>query len=128
MREEMDRQPRTIIMSTHHLHESEKLLDTLLYLDSGRVQVNGPVEDLAEQILEIIGAPEEVDRVLNRIGAVPELSREQMSIGRRSVIDLRGKPQLIDATFDAARQVGGRVRITEVTLEQAVLAMGGQQR
>ncbi|AGF73673.1 ABC transporter ATP-binding protein [Corynebacterium halotolerans YIM 70093 = DSM 44683] len=128
LREEMERQPRTIVLSTHHLHESEKLLDTVLFIDAGRVHINGPAQDLAEQILEIVGPADDVDRVLNRLGPVPELRRDEMSIGRRSVIDLRGRPQLADAVFDTARQVSGRVRVSEVTLEQVVLAMSGEER
>lgn len=128
IQEEMERLPRTIIMSTHHLHESEKLLDTVLYLEDGRLTLAGPVEDLAEQILEIVGPADEVDRVISRLGNIPELRREDMSIGRRSIIDLRATPGRAEATFDTARQLGGRVQVSEVTLEQAVLALGGDHR
>ena len=124
----MERLPRTIVLSTHHLHESEKLLDTVLFIEAGRAHINGSAQDLAEQILEIVGPADDVDRVLNRLGPVPELRRDEMSIGRRSIIDLRGRPTLADAVFDTARQVSGRVRVSEVTLEQAVLAMSGEER
>lgn len=126
--EEMERMPRTVVLSTHHLHESEKLLDTVLFIDEGVVRVNGPAQDIAEQILEIVGPAEDVDRVLSRLGPVPELRREEMTIGRRSIVDLREQPVLADAAYDIARQVGGRVRISEITLEQAVLAMSGEER
>ncbi len=128
LREEMERAPRTIVLSTHHLHESEKLLDTVLFIDRGRVRINGPAEELAERILEIVGPAEDVNRVLNRLGSVTELHRDEMSIGRRSVVDLRDKPLLADAAYDTARQVSPRVRVSEITLEQAVLAMGGEGR
>lgn len=128
IREEMERLPRTITMSTHHLHESERLLDTVLYLEDGHLTLAGPVEDLAEQILELTGPAEEVNRVISRLGNVPELRREDMSIGRRSIIDLRATPERADAAFDTARQTGGKVRVSEVTLEQAVLALGGDHR
>lgn len=128
IQEEMERLPRTIIMSTHHLHESEKLLDTVLFLEDGHLALAGPVEDLAEQILQLVGPAEEVDRVISRLGNVPELHREDMSIGRRSIIDLRATPERADAAFDTARQLGGRVQVSEVTLEQAVLALGGDHR
>lgn len=127
LREEMETQPRTIVMSTHHLHESERLLDTILYIESGRVRINGPVEDIAERIIELAGPGEEIDRVLSRLG-VRELSRTDMSLGSRSIVDLRQKPELIDAAFDLARHTGGRVRVSEVTLEKAVAALGKEMR
>lgn len=123
LREEMGQGGRTILLSTHHLHESEKLLDTVLYLEAGQVLIEGPAHELSEQILEIFGANEAVERLLSRLGPVPELHREEISVGRRSIIDLREQPLLADAAYDLAQQIGGRVRVSGVTLEQAVLAM-----
>ncbi|QGU08599.1 ABC transporter ATP-binding protein YtrB [Corynebacterium occultum] len=128
LREEMDRGGRTILLSTHHLHESEKLLDTVLYLKAGEVRINGPAHELSEQILEVFGAAEEVERLLRQLGSVPELRREEISIGRRSIIDLREQPALADAAYDLAHQIGGRLRVSGITLEQAVLAMSGEKR
>ncbi|GAB2516093.1 ABC transporter ATP-binding protein YtrB [Corynebacterium atrinae] len=127
LREEMETQPRTIVMSTHHLHESERLLDSILFIDSGCVRINGPVGDIAERIIELTGPAEEIDHVLNRLG-VRELSRTDMSLGSRSIVDLREKPELIDAVFDLACHNGGRVRVAEVTLEKAVAALGEEER
>lgn len=128
LREEMTSGDRSIVLSTHHLHESEKLLDTVLYIEDGQVHVNGPAEDLSDQILEVYGAAEEVDRVLSRLGGVRELRREEIATGRRSIIDLRDRPELVDATYDLARQLGGRLKVRGITLEQAVLAMSGERR
>lgn len=128
LREEMARGDRTIVLSTHHLHESEKLLDTVLYVEGGRVHASGPVDDLSEQVLEVFGAPEEVDRLLSRLGSLPELRREEISTGRRSIVDFRGQPALAEAAYDLAHQLGGRLRVSGITLEQAVLAMSGEER
>lgn len=100
LREETVRSNRTIVLSTHHLHESEKLLDTVLYLEEGRVHLNGAIQEMSEQILEVFGSAEEVDRLLSRLGPVPELQREEIPVGRRSVIDLRQQPVLADAAYD----------------------------
>ena len=117
LREERERVPRTIILSTHHLHEAEKLLDTVLFIRDGSVRVNGPAQDIAERILAIVGPADDVDRVLGSLGPVSELRREEMPTGCRSIIDLRGQPALAEVAYDTARQVSGRVRVSEVTLE-----------
>lgn len=128
LREEMTAGNRTIVLSTHHLHESERLLDTVLYLAGGQGHINGPTHEISEQILEVYGAADEVDRLLHRLGRVPELRREEISIGRRSIVDLREEPALADAAYDLAHQLGGRLRVSGITLEQAVLAMRGENR
>lgn len=128
LRQEMNRQPRTIVLSTHHLHELERFLDTVLFIDSGQVRINGPVEEIAEQIFEVAGPADQVERVLGRLGPVTELTRQDMALGRRSVIDLGDQPVPADTVFELTQQVGGRVRISEVTLEQAVLAMSKEKR
>lgn len=59
---------------------------------------------------------------------MPELCREEISVGRCSIIDLWEQPLLADAAYDLAQQIGGRIRIAGVTLEQAALAMNGEER
>lgn len=53
--EQMARPGTTIVLSTHHLHEVETLLDTVLYLDDGGVAMNGPIDDLADAVIEVAG-------------------------------------------------------------------------
>ena len=113
---------RTIVLSTHHLHEAEKLLDTVLYIDDGRVILHGAIDEVSARFVQVSGAPDDVDRVLSRLGSLRELRREDLSLGRRSIIDLGDGGADIDAVSHAAAQVGP-VKVTELTLENAVLAM-----
>lgn len=113
---------RTIVLSTHHLHEAEKLLDTVLYIDDGRVILHGAVDEVSARFVQLSGASDDVDRVLSRLGSLRELRRTDLSLGRRSVVDLGDGAADIDAVAHAAAQVGP-VKVTELTLENAVLAM-----
>lgn len=113
---------RTIVLSTHHLHEAEKLLDTVLYIDDGRVILHGAIDEVSARFVQLSGASDDVDRVLNRLGSLRELRRTDLSLGRRSVVDLGDGAADIDAVAHAAAQVGP-VKVTELTLENAVLAM-----
>lgn len=115
---------RTVVISTHHLHEVEKLLDTVLLLDaSSNVIVNGPVDELAEGIVEITGSDDAVSRALARLGGVPVLDQESIATGTRVVIDCRSQAGLADCVFDLPSQIGERLKVRPVTLEHAVLAM-----
>lgn len=124
--EQMVRADTTIVLSTHHLHEVETLLDTVLYLDDGDVAMNGPIDDLADAVIEVAGPTEDVDRMLGRLGTPPELAREELPVGSRVVLDLRTSPAAAESVYETAGQVSDRIRVGEVTLEQAVLALGGE--
>ncbi|MDO5512202.1 ABC transporter ATP-binding protein [Corynebacterium sp.] len=113
---------RTIVLSTHHLHEAEKLLDTVLYIDAGEVLINGPIDDMSARFVQVSGNGGDVDRVLSRLGSVREMRREDLALGRRSVLDLQNHDLGIDDVVQAAGQVGP-VQVAELTLENAVLAM-----
>ncbi|HZK32493.1 MAG TPA: ABC transporter ATP-binding protein [Corynebacterium sp.] len=125
--EQMDRPDTTAVLSTHHLHEVETLLDTVLYLDGDGVAMNGPIDDLADAVIEVAGPTEDVDRMLGRLGTPPELVREDLSVGSRVMLDLRNSPAAAESVYEAAGQVSDRIRVGEVTLEQAVLALGGER-
>ena len=110
---------RTIVVSTHHLNEVAGHLDTVLLLADAPLA--GPVGDLTEAIVELSGPAADVDRVLSRLN-MPVLQRASNALGDRVVVDAR--PDLAEGVFDQARQCG--VRAAEVSLERAVLALGGK--
>ena len=107
---------RTIVISTHHLNELSGHLDTVLMLNGMK---HGAVEELIDGILELTGRSENVDRLLNRLQVKP-LSRESTALGERVIVDAISLGP--DHVFDAAGDVG--VRVQEVNLERAVLALG----
>ena len=107
---------RTIVISTHHLNELSGHLDTVLMLNGMK---HGAVEELIDGILELTGRSGNVDRLLNRLQVKP-LSRESTALGERVIVDAISLGP--DHVFDAAGDVD--VRVQEVNLERAVLALG----
>lgn len=110
---------RTIVVSTHHLNEVAGHLDTVLLLADAPLA--GPVSDLTEAIVELSGPAADVDRVLSRLN-VPTLERSSSTLGDRAVVDARSVSP--EDVFAQARECG--VRAAEVSLERAILALGGK--
>lgn len=114
---------RTIIVSTHHLDDLAAYLDTVSLM--GENPLTGRVEEILEGVLELTGNPEQLDRALSRLD-VPVLERHEGKLGSKALVDAR--PNLTDAVFEQARELG--LRASEVTLARAVAALaqvGGER-
>jgi ABC-2 type transport system ATP-binding protein len=53
---------RTILLTTHQVEEIENLLTDVIFLRQGRVTLSEPVETLAQQYVQLIVGPGQVDR------------------------------------------------------------------
>ena len=112
---------RTIVISTHHLNEVAGLLDTVSLM--GVNPISGPIDDFIEGILELTGPSEALTAAAEELG-LPELTRETTSLGDRVLIDARSAST--DPIFRIAQAYG--LRVNEVSLERAVLALEGKAR
>ncbi|MDY3128213.1 MAG: ATP-binding cassette domain-containing protein [Corynebacterium sp.] len=108
-----DERGRTIVIATHHLDELSTSIDTVSALD---VNLYGAVEEIVEGVVELIGTPEHVAAVTQKLGVEP-LMRDSSVLGERVVIDARTK---VDAVYAAAR---GVVKVNPVSLQRAVSAL-----
>lgn len=52
--------PRTILLSSHHLEEIEDLLENILLVNNGIARFHGPIIELQEMFIKIIGTEEVV--------------------------------------------------------------------
>lgn len=107
--------PRTIVLSTHLIEESEALFDRVVILDRGTVRVDVPSEQIADQAFVLSGPSEAVDRV------TPNLT----------VLSTHSAPGLKSATIQGApdtvlREEAGRsgVHVSPVSLQELVAAFG----
>lgn len=107
--DEQEEQPRTILLSTHHINESARVLDSVHLISEGQVQLSSDVETLTNQILEVTG-PAETLASWN----VPVLARETVGGTTKFIIDTRVG---INVPTDP------HVRVSAVDLETAVLAL-----
>ncbi|MFS0575975.1 ABC transporter ATP-binding protein [Sporosarcina sp. 179-K 3D1 HS] len=52
--------PRTILLSSHHLEEIEDLLEDILLIHDGGVRFHGPITELQERFIKLIGKEEKL--------------------------------------------------------------------
>lgn len=107
--------PRTILLSTHLIEESEALFDRVVILERGRVQVDSAVEEITELAVTVSGTASSVTAVTARQSV---LSR--YSAGGLASATLRGP--LDETVRDEARRLG--VRIAPASLQELVAAYG----
>lgn len=107
--------PRTIVLSTHLIEESEALFDRVVILDRGRVRLDVQAEEIPEQAFVLSGPSEAVDRLASGL----------------SVLSAHTVPGLKSATIlgtpDAGlRDEAGRsgVQLSSVSLQELVAAFG----
>ncbi|BAQ09811.1 ABC superfamily ATP binding cassette transporter [Bacillus sp. OxB-1] len=52
--------PRTILLSSHHLEEIEDLLEDILLIHDGGVRFHGPITELQEKFIKLVGKEEKL--------------------------------------------------------------------
>lgn len=108
--QEQEERPRTIVLSTHHINESAKVLDTVHLLGDGRIYLSEQATDLVEFFVEISGPESAVDAL--DLGDATVVRSESVGGIRKQLV--RGNiPELQG------------VRTRPVDLETAVLAIQG---
>jgi ABC-2 type transport system ATP-binding protein len=56
---------RTIIITTHQVEEIENLLTDVMFINHGRVVLDTPMEDIADNYVELLATAENADKVKN---------------------------------------------------------------
>jgi ABC-2 type transport system ATP-binding protein len=107
--------PRTVILSTHLIEESEALFDRVLIVDRGRVRVDSDVERTAGLAYTLTGSADAVDR----LSAGRTVLRSHSVAGLKSVTVEGAADE--DAT-DEARRLGAELK--PATLQELVAAFG----
>ncbi|MEN2741056.1 ABC transporter ATP-binding protein [Microbacterium sp. X-17] len=107
--------PRTIVLSTHLIEESEALFDRVVILDRGKVRMDGPSESVPDQAFVLNGPSDAVDR----------LAAERMILNSHSAPGLKsvtvGGSVDTDLRHEAARS---GVHVSPVSLQELVAALG----
>lgn len=107
--------PRTVVLSTHLIEESEALFDRVVIVDRGRIRVDSSRDETHNLAFTLSGAAASVDR----------LSAGFTILQSRAVSGLKSATAqgLADESTRAlARELG--VQIAPVSLQDAVLAFG----
>jgi len=107
--------PRTVLLSTHLVDESESLLEQVVVLDEGRVVLDTDVDTARASAWTAAGAASAVDRV---VGSRRVLARH--TLGGLASVTVAGAPD--DVVRREARAAG--VELGSVSLQQFVAALG----
>jgi ABC-2 type transport system ATP-binding protein len=107
--------PRTVLLSTHLVDESESLLEQVVVLDEGRVVLDTDVDTARASAWTAAGAASAVDRV---VGSRRVLARH--ALGGLASVTVAGAPD--DVVRREARAAG--VELGSVSLQQFVAALG----
>lgn len=115
---EYQRQPRTVVLSTHLIEESESLFDRVVIMDQGRVLMDADRDEAGEAAWLASGTT----------GAVHQLIGDQRILQRNTVGGLTS----VTATglIDEATRVRAdelRVQVSRASLQQLVAAYGANE-
>lgn len=133
--EDVERNPRTFIISTHHIDDAARVLDSVILIDRGRITGISDLEGLTERVALLSGSTAAVEAQLAalRCDSSSLLSDATTAGARRVTLDLHALPSPEGAGGRmtpkrlAAQLEGTGVRLHMADLEQSVLAMTGRE-
>lgn len=131
--QDVERNPRTFILSTHHVDDAARILDSVVLLDKGRITGVGTLESITERIAILSGSAMAVEATLGEVGAASSVLSDATSSGlRRVVLDTHrlrtDSADCINSVQDLSSRIeGSGVRVVGADLEQAVLALTGRE-
>jgi len=112
---EYQEQPRTVILSTHLVEESDALLDRVVILDQGRVLMDADRDQTSRAAWVASGATDAVERVVGMRRTV-----QRHIVGGLSSVTVAGP--LDEPTRELAREL--HVQVSQASLQQLVAAYG----
>ena len=107
--------PRTVVLSTHLIEESEALFDHVLIIDRGRVRVDSDIEHTGDLAYILSGSTEAIDRL-----SVNRTVLQSHSVAGLKSVTIQGLAD--DDTTTDAKRLG--VQIKPATLQELVAAFG----
>lgn len=128
--EDIERNPRTIILSTHHIDDAERILDEVIFIDKGRVTGQAPFGGSGQNQapLRLTQAMSDVlDAWSSAISTDPVsfFISDASSPGlRRLTIDVAPGSSEETALLDVVERAG--VHLVDANLAQTVLALTGR--
>jgi ABC-2 type transport system ATP-binding protein len=110
--------PRTVLLSTHLIEESEALLDRVVIVDRGRVWFEGDVDEVAQVAFTLSGPADAVGRLADGLTVL-----RSHTVGGLAALTVQGAAD--DELRTEARRLGAQ--LTGTTLHDLVAAVGDRQ-
>ena len=125
---DIERNPRTVVMSTHHIDDASRVLDSVMLMADATVREVVPVDDLTARMRVLTGSSVAVAQVCSALAARGQgriLLDDATGGARRVTVDMAAAEAA--GTLDGLASDHG-VRVTEPRLDHAVLALGAGER
>lgn len=106
--------PRTILLSSHHLEEIEDLLEDILLIHNGTAHFHGPITELQEMYVKLVGHPQHLPVHLTN-----KKVKEQKTTGLSSEAIVENK----FSTEEKARLTEDGIKIIPVSANDAYLQL-----
>ena len=133
---ELQRQGRTVLLTTHYMEEADQLCDRIAIIDHGRIAALDTPTALkrtirAEEVVRLeIGVGSDHGALLRRLSEAGVIARSERQNGTLSVTaHCRSARDFVPAAFDAARGEGATIKHVEVvpvSLEDVFIALTGR--
>lgn len=107
--------PRTVVLSTHLIEESQRLFDRVIILEAGRVAVDSAIDDLPDCAYTVSGV---AARVANFTACREVLGRRD--VGALAAVTVGGA---LDAATEGAAHAAG-LQVAPIGLSDLVVAVG----
>jgi len=111
---------RTIFLTTHDLHQIERLADCVVILDQGRVKISASLDSLKEQTKRIRVAFGTTDQAEVAVADLKGVMRMRIE-GRNRLLTIYGDPEMAVSTLRARPGFEG-LQSYELSLEEIFLA------
>ena len=112
---DVSQHPRTVLLSTHLIEESEALLDRVIIVDRGRIWFEGDADEATNVAFTLSGPADAVGRLAEGRPVI-----RTHTVGALAALTVRGTAD--DDLRDEARRVGAQ--LTATTLHDLVAAIG----
>jgi ABC-2 type transport system ATP-binding protein len=107
--------PRTIVLSTHLIEESEALFDRVVIVDRGRIRADSVIDEIPDLAFTLTGSSDGVDRL-----TANRMVLRSHHVGGLKSVTVRGPAD--EQQHDDARRLG--VELAPVSLQDLVAALG----
>jgi len=134
---ELQREGRTVLLTTHYMEEADQLCDRIAIIDHGRIVALGTPAALkrtiqAEEVVRLeIGVMGEDAPLLAHLARMGTVARSERKDGTLAVTaHCRSARDFVPAVFDAAREAGAtiqHVEVVPVSLEDVFIALTGRE-
>lgn len=111
--------PRTILLSSHHLEEIEDLLEDILLVHNGVAHFHGPITELQEMYVKLVGKPHSLP---THLATKKVMDKKTTALSSEAIIENKFTPE------EKARLTEDAIKMIPVSANDAYLLLTTESR